>query len=84
MCLAIPVRITEVIDPDRARASIGGIVREICITLVPDVEVGDHVILHVGYALSKVDPREAERTLEAMRSAGVLDETLSELAEVPS
>lgn len=79
MCLAIPVRITEVIDQDRARASIGGIVREICITLVADVQEGDHVILHVGYALSKLDPEEAERTLETMRTAGVLDETLAEL-----
>lgn len=79
MCLAIPVRITEVIDQDRARASIGGIVREICITLVGDVKEGDHVILHVGYALSKLDPEEAERTLETMRTAGVLEETLAEL-----
>lgn len=79
MCLAIPVRIIEVIDQDRARASIGGIVREICITLVADVKEGDHVILHVGYALSKLDPQEAERTLETMRTAGVLEETLAAL-----
>lgn len=76
MCLAIPVEVVEVIDQDRARASIGGIVREICITLVADVKVGDHVILHVGYALSKLDPEQAERTLETMRSAGVLEQTL--------
>ena len=79
MCLAIPVRVTEVLDQDRAKASIGGIVREICISLVEDVRVGDHVILHVGYALSKLDPDEAERTLETMRTAGVLDQTLDEL-----
>lgn len=79
MCLAIPVRVTEVIDQDRARASIGGIVREICITLVADVRVGDHLVLHVGFALSKIDPEEAERTLEAMRTAGVLEQTVAEL-----
>ena len=48
---------------------------------VQDVRVGDHVILHVGYALSKLDPEEAERTLEAMRTPGVLEETLAELEE---
>ncbi|MEE4298344.1 MAG: HypC/HybG/HupF family hydrogenase formation chaperone [Pseudomonadales bacterium] len=84
MCLAIPVRITEVVDQDRARASIGGIVREICITLVGNVQPGDHVILHVGYALSKLDEEAAQRTLETMRTAGVLEETLAELTRETS
>ncbi len=66
MCLAIPVQITEVLGDNRARASAGGILREIDTTLVSDLRVGDYVILHVGYALSKLDEAEALRTLEAI------------------
>jgi hydrogenase expression/formation protein HypC len=55
MCLAIPVQITELLDGDRALASVGGVVREIGTSLVDNLEVGDYVILHVGYALSRLD-----------------------------
>ena len=54
MCLAIPVQITEILDGDRALASVGGVVREIGTSLVDELEVGDYVILHVGYALSRL------------------------------
>ena len=67
MCLAIPVRITEVMDDSRALAAAGNVVREINTMLVEDVKVGEYVILHVGFALSKVNPEEAEKTLEMMR-----------------
>lgn len=63
MCLAIPVRIEALIDDERAMADIGGVRKEINISLVDDVAVGDYVILHVGYALNKLDPEEAARTL---------------------
>ena len=66
MCLAIPVQITELKDNDTAMASVSGILREINVALVDDVQVGDYVILHVGYALSKLDEAEAKRTLELM------------------
>ena len=66
MCLAIPVQITELLGENRARASAGGILREIDTTLVADLQVGDYVILHVGYALSKLDETEALRTLETI------------------
>lgn len=52
-------------------ASAAGILREIDTSLVDDVQVGDYVILHVGYALSKLDESEAQRTLEAMAAAGL-------------
>jgi hydrogenase expression/formation protein HypC len=74
MCLAIPVRITELLDGDRALASAGGIVREIGTALVDDLQVGDYVILHVGYALSKLNELEAQKTLEAMTEIGVASE----------
>ena len=63
MCLAIPVRVVELVEPDSAIIDLGGIRKEISLALVEDVQVGDYVILHVGYALSKLDPAEAERTL---------------------
>lgn len=63
MCLAIPVRIEEVLDAELAIANIGGLHKEINIVLISDVSVGDYVIMHVGYALNKIDPEEAERTL---------------------
>mgnify|MGYP002713260553 CR=1 FL=1 len=63
MCLAIPARVTALLDGDMARVDLGGVGKEISLGLVEDVAVGDYVILHVGYALSKLDPEEAEKTL---------------------
>lgn len=66
MCLALPVKVIAVgLGPtaDAAMVDLGGIQKEISLALLDDVKVGDYVILHVGYALSKLDPEEAERTL---------------------
>ncbi|OIQ67546.1 hydrogenase-2 operon protein HybG [mine drainage metagenome] len=66
MCLALPVKVIATgLGPagDAALVDLGGIQKEISIALLDDVQVGDYVILHVGYALSKLDPEEAERTL---------------------
>ena len=66
MCLALPVRVVEVgADPsdDWAVVDLGGVKKEISLALLDGVEVGDYVILHVGYALTKLDPEEAEKTL---------------------
>ena len=73
MCLAIPVQITELLDGERAMASAGGILREIDTTLVDDLQVGDYVILHVGFALSRLNEDEARQTLESMAKAGLLE-----------
>ena len=64
MCLAVPVRVEQVIDPERAVVDLGGIRKEISLALVEGVQEGDYVILHVGFALSRLDPAEARRTLE--------------------
>lgn len=63
MCLAIPVRVVKVGANDTAIVNLGGVQKEISIALLDDVVEGDYVILHVGYALSKLDPDEAEKTL---------------------
>ena len=74
MCLAIPVQVTELLDGERALVSAGGVLREINTALVDDLQVGDYVILHVGFALSKLDEREAQLTLETIAAAGLLQE----------
>lgn len=64
MCLAIPARVVELRDNEQALVDLGGIRKEISLALVGAVNVGDYVIVHVGYALGLIDPEEARRTLE--------------------
>jgi hydrogenase expression/formation protein HypC len=68
MCLAIPVRVVELRDDEMAIVDLDGIRKEISLALVDDVGVGDYVILHVGYALARLDADEAERTLALFAS----------------
>jgi len=63
MCLAIPARITKLLENGRALADVGGVRREISLALIDGAAEGDYVIVHVGYALSRLDPQEAEKTL---------------------
>ncbi|KAF0225964.1 MAG: hydrogenase expression/formation protein [Rhodospirillaceae bacterium] len=63
MCLALPSRVVALLDDDQAKVDLGGVTKAISLALVEDVAVGDYVIVHVGYALTKVDPVEAEKTL---------------------
>jgi hydrogenase expression/formation protein HypC len=70
MCLALPVRVIERVGESDAIVDLGGIRKQISLALVDDVAVGDYVILHVGYALSRLDPVEAENTLALFREVG--------------
>ena len=63
MCLAIPVRVVDLLAGDQALVDVGGVRKEISLALVDGIAVGDYVILHVGYALQKLDPEEAAKTL---------------------
>ncbi len=63
MCLAVPALVTALLPDDRATVSLGGVTSTCSLELVEDVAVGDYVIVHVGYALSRLDAGEAERTL---------------------
>jgi hydrogenase expression/formation protein HypC len=63
MCLAIPARVVELLPGQRAIVDLGGVRKDIAIDLVDDAQVDDYVIIHVGYAIGKIDPEEAQRTL---------------------
>ncbi|WP_018992874.1 HypC/HybG/HupF family hydrogenase formation chaperone [Aromatoleum toluclasticum] len=71
MCLAIPARIVELLPGDACRVDLGGVRKEISLALVDGAEVGDYVIVHVGYALAKLDEEEAEQTLALFAEAGL-------------
>jgi hydrogenase expression/formation protein HypC len=77
MCLGIPGRVIEIHDDAglrMGRVDFGGVRKEACLAYAPEVELGDYVIVHVGFAISKVDEEEALRTLELLRSMGDLME----------
>jgi len=67
MCLAIPVQVSQLVDNESAIVELNGVETRISTVLIDDVQVGDFVILHVGYALSKLDEDEAQKTLELIR-----------------
>ena len=64
MCLAIPARVVKLLDNDNAMVELGGVQKEISLALVDGVEPNDYVIVHVGYALNRLDTEEAEKTLQ--------------------
>ncbi len=77
MCLAIPGRVVEISNQNgmqMARVAFGGVTREACLEYVPETRVGDYVLVHVGFAISRVDEQEARRTYEALAELGQLDE----------
>jgi hydrogenase expression/formation protein HypC len=79
MCLAIPGKVEEITNEGglrMGRVNFGGIVKKVCLDYVPEVEVGDYTIVHVGFALSKIDEETAQKTLADFRAMGVLDEEL--------
>ncbi len=71
MCLAIPGKVVSISGDDSltrmGRVDFGGIIKEACLAYVPEVKVGDYVIVHVGFALSKVDEEEAQKVFEYLR-----------------
>ena len=72
MCLAIPAQVVELCPDDNAIVDLAGVRKEISLALVDGVAVGDYVIVHVGYALNKLDPDEAEKTLQMFAEMGQL------------
>lgn len=70
MCLAIPVKVVELLEGEQATVDVGGVRKAISLALVDGIAVGDYVILHVGYAIQKLDPEEAEKTLALFAELG--------------
>lgn len=70
MCLAIPAKVISLRDDGLADVELEGVVKEVSLDLVDGVGVGDFVIVHVGYALAKLDPDEAEKTLKLFAEMG--------------
>lgn len=75
MCLAIPAQVVELRPDDNALVDLAGVRKEISLALVEGVAVGDYVIVHVGYALNKLDPDEAEKTLKLFAELGQLPDS---------
>ena len=70
MCLGIPGKIISIEDNPlgirMGKVSFGGIVKEVCLAYTPEAQVGDYVVVHVGFAISRLDEEEAQRTFEAL------------------
>jgi len=77
MCLAVPGRVLEIEERDAtrmAKVDFGGVVKDVCLEYVPDMQVGDYAIVHVGFALQRLDEESAKQTLELFENLGVLEE----------
>ncbi|MGA2628719.1 MAG: HypC/HybG/HupF family hydrogenase formation chaperone [Terriglobia bacterium] len=77
MCLAVPgkiVEISETVSGRVARVEFGGVTRPVQLDFVPEATVGDFVVTHVGFAISRVDAEEAARTMELLNAMGLLQE----------
>jgi hydrogenase expression/formation protein HypC len=79
MCLAVPGKIVSILIEEhlglrRGKADFGGIRKEICLDYTPDAQVGDYVMVHVGFALSIVNEEEAQRVFDALREFDLLED----------
>lgn len=80
MCLAVPGKILDCAlnnGTRTARVQFGGVTRQVCLDFVPESQVGDYVMVHVGFAISRVDEAEAKRTYELLEEMGVLEAELA-------
>jgi hydrogenase expression/formation protein HypC len=76
MCLAVPGKVLEIWDKDETRMAtvdFGGVVKEVCLEFVPDIKVGEYTIVHVGFALQRLDEQSALETLALFKEMGELD-----------
>jgi len=79
MCLGIPGRVVEIYEQDgiqMGRIDYGGVIKEACLAYVPETQVDDYVIVHAGFAISRLDEEEAEETLAMLREMAAPDDTL--------
>jgi hydrogenase expression/formation protein HypC len=84
MCLAVPGRVLEIEERDGTRMAtvdFGGVVKEVCLEYLPDLEVGEYTIVHVGFALQRLDEESALRTLALFENLGLLQEEFGDPLE---
>lgn len=78
MCLAVPGKIVSIDESNpelkMAKVNFGGVSKDVCIQWLDDVNIGDYVLVHVGFALNKVDEKDAEETLRILREMGDIEE----------
>ena len=79
MCLGVPGKVTEIYESGgltMGKIDFGGVVREACLAYIPDIQVGEYTVVHVGFAISKLSEAEAQETLQMLREIGSLEEEL--------
>lgn len=77
MCLAVPGRVVSTTEQDgtlMAEVDFGGLHKEVCLAYIPDVQVDDYVIVHVGFAIQRLDEKSAQQTLANFDKLGILEE----------
>jgi len=78
MCLAVPGKVVSIDETNpelkMAKVNFSGVSKEVCIQWLPDVNIGDYVLVHVGFALNKIDEKDAQDTLRILREMGDIDE----------
>ena len=77
MCLAVPGKVLEIEERDQtrmAKVDFGGVVKDVCLAYLPDIQVGDYTIVHVGFAIQKLDEASALETLRLFASLGLMEE----------
>lgn len=79
MCLGVPGKVIEIYETSglkMGKVDFGGVVRESCLAYVPEIEVGDYTVIHVGFAISQLSEEEAQATLEILSELGGIEEEL--------
>ena len=87
MCLGVPGKITDIYENNgmkMGKVDFGGVTRETCLDFVPEAEIGDYTVIHVGFAISLLSEEEAEKTLEMLREIDALGEELGLYDEKPA
>jgi hydrogenase expression/formation protein HypC len=81
MCLGIPGKITEIYEANGLRmgkVDFGGVIKEVCLSYVPEAQIGDYAVIHVGFALNLLNEDEALETLDLLRQISSVDEELGQ------
>ena len=87
MCLGIPGRVQEIYDANgvsMGKVNFGGIVKEVCLAYLPEIAVGDYAIVHVGFAITRVDEASAMETLQMFKDIDALAEELHAVPQPPT